>query len=90
MLSFDTGELAVREEFPEAVIVRPSSLFGMEDRFVNTLLNPVFHFGANKPELYRAGEFTFKQPIYVGDVARAIYECVHDPTTNGKTFELIG
>lgn len=28
------GEQAVREEFPEAVILRPSIVYGMEDRWL--------------------------------------------------------
>lgn len=29
------GEARVREEFPEAVIVRPSTIFGPQDRLIN-------------------------------------------------------
>lgn len=29
------GEKAVREEFPDAVIMKPSEMFGREDRFLN-------------------------------------------------------
>ena len=27
------GEMAVREEFPDAVVFRPADMFGQEDRF---------------------------------------------------------
>lgn len=29
------GEIAVRDEFPEAIIMKPSEIFGREDRFFN-------------------------------------------------------
>lgn len=29
------GEKAVREEFPEAIIMKPSEMFGREDAFFN-------------------------------------------------------
>lgn len=29
------GEIAVREEFPDAIIMKPSEMFGREDRFFN-------------------------------------------------------
>ena len=29
------GEVAVRQEFPEATILRPATFFGHEDRFLN-------------------------------------------------------
>ena len=29
------GEIAVRDEFPDAIIMKPSEMFGREDRFFN-------------------------------------------------------
>jgi uncharacterized protein YbjT (DUF2867 family) len=63
------GEIAVRDAFPEAVIVRPSVMFGEDDAFLNRLAAllrrlPVFPlFGDGGTRL---------QPVYVGDVAAAI------------------
>jgi NADH dehydrogenase len=61
------GEIAVLEAFPQAVILRPSIIFGPEDQFFNrfaamTRLGPVLPVvGAN----------TRFQPVYVDDVAKA-------------------
>ena len=32
------GEEAVRDEFPEAIIFRPSDIYGQEDRFLRYLI----------------------------------------------------
>ncbi len=63
------GEVAVLEEFPEAVVLRPSIVFGPEDQFFNRFaamarLSPAL-------PLIGGGKTRF-QPVYVGDVARAI------------------
>lgn len=82
------GEEAVREEFPEAIIMRCSNLFGMEDRF----LNRIAVIGGQTPgpfPLPNWGEVK-KSPVHVVDVAAAITEAVFDPEADGKTFELVG
>jgi NADH dehydrogenase len=61
------GEAAVREHFPGAVILRPSVVFGPEDKFFNrfaamTRLGPVLPI---------VGAGTRFQPVYVDDVAQA-------------------
>lgn len=81
------GEAAVREVFPEAVIVRPSIVFGPEDDFFNRFatmatLSPAL-------PLIGGGRTRF-QPVYVGDVAKAIARAAVDPDCAGKTYELGG
>ncbi len=81
------GEAAVRTAFPEAVILRPSVVFGPEDGFFNRFaglarLTPVL-------PLIGGGGTRF-QPVYVGDVAEALVTSVSDAARAGRTFELGG
>lgn len=81
------GEAAVRAAFPAATIVRPSTLFGPEDNFVNRFAAMIAAFPA--VPVVRA-EVKF-QPVWVADVARAIAKAVLAPQSfGGKTFELGG
>ena len=81
------GEKALREEFPEATILRPSLVFGPEDQFFNKFawlarISPAL-------PLIGGGRTRF-QPVFVGDVAAAILRALGDPATRGKTYELGG
>lgn len=96
------GERAARAAFPQAVIVRPSVVFGPEDDFFNrfarlAVLSPILPvITGDGPRLtgaridwFGSGGPRF-QPVYVGDVAEALRKAVADPTQAGKTFELGG
>src|SRR5690606_26495453 len=61
------GEAAVLEAFPQAVIMRPSIMFGPGDGFFNLMGKLARAF----PVLPLIGGDTRFQPIYVGDVADA-------------------
>ena len=61
------GERAVREAFPETVILRPSIVFGNEDRFFNRFANMAM-FSPVVPVIGGATRF---QPVWVSDVASA-------------------
>lgn len=61
------GEAAVLAAIPDAVILRPSIIFGPEDRFFNRFAS-MTRFG---PVLPVVGAETRFQPVYVDDVARA-------------------
>ncbi|CAJ1057220.1 NADH dehydrogenase 1 alpha subcomplex subunit 9%2C mitochondrial [Notolabrus celidotus] [Xyrichtys novacula] len=82
------GETAVREEFPDAIIMKPSEVFGREDRFFNYYAN--MRWFGNAIPLMAMGKKTVKQPVYVVDVAKAIINAVRDPDANGKTYALVG
>jgi NADH dehydrogenase len=81
------GEAAVREAFPGAVVLRPSVVFGPEDGFFNRFAA----MAAMSPALpLVGGGHTRFQPVFVGDVGKAVARAVGDPTLDGRTFELGG
>lgn len=81
------GEHAVRAAYPDAVILRPSVIFGPDDNFLNQ-----FAHMAMLSHLLPAvgGGKTRFQPVYVGDIARAVRMVVESPACRGKVFELGG
>ena len=81
------AELAVRTAKPDAVILRPSIVFGPGDGFLNRFAS-MATFAPALP-LIGGGKTRF-QPVYVGDVAEAIARAVTNPDTTGRTFELGG
>ncbi|KAL0123306.1 hypothetical protein PUN28_005683 [Cardiocondyla obscurior] len=84
------GEKAVREEFPEATIIRPSDIWGQEDRFLR-VINGTMRQNFGTLPLWEKGEKTEKQPVAVYDVARGITAIAKDPkNTAGKTYQFVG
>ncbi len=81
------GEQAVRQAFPEAVILRPSIVVGPEDGFFN-LFASLAHLSPVLP-LIGGGRTRF-QPVYVGDVAEAAAKALTDPGAAGRTYEVGG
>lgn len=81
------AEEAVREAIPDAVILRPSIVFGPEDEFFNRFAN-LARFAPFMPAI--GGGKTKFQPIYAGDVAEAIASAVEMEQAAGKTYELGG
>jgi NADH dehydrogenase len=79
------GEQAVHEAFANAVILRPSIIFGPEDGFFNKFAEMARFFPALP--LIGGGRTRF-QPVYVGDVAQAIVTALS--RQDGRTYELGG
>jgi uncharacterized protein YbjT (DUF2867 family) len=79
------GERAVRENFPGAVILRPSILFGAEDQFFNRFAN----LAMLSMIVPIVGGGTKLQPVYVGDVADAVLAAATGNVV-GQTVELGG
>jgi len=80
------GEAAVRAGFPDATILRPSLVFGAEDRFFNRFAG----MARLLPVLPVVGGGTRFQPVYVGDVADAVMAALARPEAAGRTYELAG
>jgi uncharacterized protein YbjT (DUF2867 family) len=81
------GEMAVRVAKPDAVIIRPSIVFGAGDSFLNRFASLATM--APALPLIGGGE-TKMQPVYVGDVAEAITRATTRADAAGRTFELGG
>ena len=81
------GEAAVRAVYPDAVVLRPSIVFGPEDDFFNRFA-AMAQISPALP-LIGGGETRF-QPVFVGDVGKAIASVVTAPQTAGQTYELGG
>lgn len=81
------AEKAVLDTVKDAIVFRPSIIFGPDDRFFNRFaamarLSPVL-------PLIGGGETKF-QPVYVGDVAEAIARAVDGAVEGGRIYELGG
>jgi NADH dehydrogenase len=82
-----SGEAAVLEEFPGAVILRPSLMFGPEDQLFNRFA-AMARFSPVLPLI--GGGRTRLQPVYVGDVAAAIAAACAGRAKPGTIYELGG
>ena len=81
------GEKNIQENFKPSVILRPSVIFGPEDKFLNTFAS-IAQFSPVLP-LIGGGKTKFA-PIYVGDVAKAIVKALELNNSEPKIYELGG
>ena len=80
------GVAALKAAALELTVLRPSVIFGAEDRFLNLFaqLQAVF------PVMPLAGSDAKFQPVWVQDVAEAIVRCLQHRDTIGQTLEIAG
>ncbi|MBA1338549.1 MAG: NADH dehydrogenase [Pelagibacterales bacterium] len=81
------GEKIIKDNFKSSVILRPSVVFGPEDKFFNTFaslaqISPIL-------PLVGGGKTKFS-PIYVGDAAEAIVKVLNLSNSQPKIYELGG
>lgn len=81
------GEAALRAaQGLELTLLRPSVIFGAEDRFLNLFAR----LQAIVPVVPLAGADARFQPVWVEDVAEAIVRCLQRPEMAGQTIECAG
>ena len=80
------AEAIVRASGLDFTIVRPSVIFGREDKFLNMFASLLKAFPAM---IVPAAHARF-QPVYVGDVARVLAESVERLDTIGQRYDLCG
>ncbi|WP_341914318.1 complex I NDUFA9 subunit family protein [Polaromonas sp. YR568] len=83
------GEVALHAAALELTVLRPSVMFGADDKFLNTFarLQKIF------PVIPLAASHALFQPVWVEDVASAIVFCLQDAHTHAtvdQTFEACG
>jgi NADH dehydrogenase len=81
------GEQLVLAAMPTATILRPSLLFGPEDDFFNKFA-ALARIAPALPLI--GGGHTRFQPVFAGDVARAILAAIDRPEAGGAVYELGG
>lgn len=80
------GEALLRAAPLALTVIRPSVVFGADDRFMNTL----GHWSTLLPVLPVPAPDARLQPVWVRDLAVAIVRCVQDDASIGKTYEAVG
>lgn len=80
------GEKSTFTAVPDAIIFRPSIMFGPEDAFFNRFAE----LARIMPVLPLVGGDTKFQPVFVGNVAEAIARAVDGHVAGGQIYELGG
>ena len=81
------SEAAVSAAFPSATILRPSVLFGEDDRFIQMFARLI----ARLPVLPVFAPHAELQPLFVDDAAESVAAALSNPAKHGgKTYEIAG
>jgi len=80
------GEAVLQAAGLDVTILRPSVIFGADDRFLNVFAR----LQALAPVMPLAGADARFQPVWVEDVATAVVRCLDRPDTIGQVYECAG
>lgn len=80
------GEAVLLSTGLDVTVLRPSVIFGAEDKFLNTFAGLQQMF----PVVPLAAADARFQPVWVEDVADAIVHCLQEPDTVGQIYEVCG
>jgi len=80
------GEAELCTPATDVSILRPSVIFGADDKFLNLFAT----MQTVAPFIPLAGSSARFQPVWVDDVASAVARCIDDASTIGKTYECTG
>ena len=81
------GEISVRQNFKNAVILKPSIIYSVDDNFTTMLMSlinllPIF-------PLYYGGKTKFR-PLHCADICDLILYLIENNENDGKTIECVG
>jgi uncharacterized protein YbjT (DUF2867 family) len=80
------GEAILLDSGLDVTVLRPSVIFGAEDKFLNTFAD----LQQLLPVIPLAGSQARFQPVWVEDVASAVLRCLEDTSTMSQIFEACG
>ena len=80
------GEAVLLSSGLDISVLRPSVIFGAEDKFLNTFAS----LQKLLPFVPLAGSTAKFQPVWVEDVATALIKCFENRSTIGQTYEACG
>ena len=80
------GEAVLQAAQLDLTMLRPSVIFGAEDKFLNVFAQ----LQAAAPVMPLAGSDARFQPVWVEDVASAVVHCLDHAETIGQTYECVG
>ncbi len=80
------GEAVLLSSGLDVTVLRPSVMFGTDDKFMNTFAKLQQYFAV----IPLGGGHAKFQPVWVEDVASAVVHCLEDKTTVGQTYEACG